>query len=405
MLKRIATKDVRMGMYINEFCGSWMDHPFWRSRFLLETEEDLKSIHASAIKELWIDTSKGLDVDASVAAVTEEQASEEADALLDSLDQDGASSSMDLGAEIHKARKLHAHARSAVINMFDNVRMGRALNTEHANILVEEIASSVSRHPHAFISLARLKNADEYTYLHCVAVCGLMIALARQLRLPEEQVREAGMAGLFHDLGKMGISDSILNKPGKLTREEFSVMQKHSEMGAALLSKSGQVSDLVIDVCLHHHEKVDGSGYPHRLKDEEISLFAKMGAVCDVYDAISSDRPYKKGWLPAESIHKMAEWSRGHFDQRIFQAFVKTLGIYPTGSLVQLASGHLAVVLEQNPNSLLTPRVKIFYSIRTRSAIPPQILDLSKLVGKNKIISRESAEDWGLRNLESLWLG
>lgn len=213
------------------------------------------------------------------------------------------------------------------------------------------------------------------------------------------------MAGLFHDLGKMGISDSILNKPGKLTREEFSVMQKHSEMGAALLSKSGQVSDLVIDVCLHHHEKVDGSGYPHRLKDEEISLFAKMGAVCDVYDAISSDRPYKKGWLPAESIHKMAEWSRGHFDQRIFQAFVKTLGIYPTGSLVQLASGHLAVVLEQNPNSLLTPRVKIFYSIRTRSAIPPQILDLSKLVGKNKIISRESAEDWGLRNLESLWLG
>src|SRR5690606_16600577 len=117
----------------------------------------------------WIDTSKGLDVDASVAAVTEEQASEEADALLDNLDQDGASSSMDLGAEIHKARKLHAHARSAVINMFDNVRMGRALNTEHANILVEEIASSVSRHPHAFISLARLKNADEYTYLHCVA--------------------------------------------------------------------------------------------------------------------------------------------------------------------------------------------------------------------------------------------
>src|SRR5690606_5402540 len=106
-------------------CGSWMDHPFWRSRFLLETEEDLKSIHASAIKELWIDTSKGLDVDASVAVVTEEQASEEADALLDSLDQDGASSSMDLGAEIHKARKLHAHARSAVINMFDNVRMGR----------------------------------------------------------------------------------------------------------------------------------------------------------------------------------------------------------------------------------------------------------------------------------------
>lgn len=405
MLKRISTKDVRLGMYISEFCGSWMDHPFWRARFLLETEDDLISIRASAVKELWIDTGRGLDVDETVAVVTQPQASEEARALLNSIEPTKAAPTADLGAEITKARKLHAHARSAVIHMFDNVRMGKALNTEHAHKLVEEIASSVSRHPHAFISLARLKNVDEYTYLHCVAVCGLMIALARQLELPEDQVRQAGMAGLFHDLGKMCISDKILNKPGKLTSEEFAIMQHHSEMGAHILTQSGQVSDLVIDVCLHHHEKVDGSGYPHKLQDSAISLFAKMGAVCDVYDAISSDRPYKKGWLPAESIHKMAEWSRGHFDQRIFQAFVKTLGIYPTGSLVQLASGHLAVVVEQNSISLLKPKVKIFYHITTRAAIVPQTLDLSQLDGKNKIVSRESAETWGLKNLESLWRG
>ena len=160
----------------------------------------------------------------------------------------------------------------------------------------------------------------------------------------------------------------------------------------------------MLDVCLHHHEKVDGSGYPHRLVGEQISLYARMGAVCDVYDAITSTRPYKQGWDPAESIRKMAEW-KGHFDPVVFQAFVKTVGIYPVGSLVRLESGRIGVVMEQQAKSLLAPRVKVFFSAKSKTPIPQEILDLSKLVGRDRIVGRESAEGWGFRNVDELWSG
>jgi hypothetical protein len=129
-----------------------------------------------------------------------------------------------------------------------------------------------------------------------------------------------------------------------------------------------------------------------------------MGAVCDVYDAITSNRPYKQGWDPAESIRKMAEW-KGHFDEVVFQAFVKTVGIYPVGALVRLQSGRLAVVIEQNPKALLAPRVKVFFSAKSRLPLPQSVVDLSKITDQDRIVGRESAEEWGFERLDELWSG
>ncbi|MBC9248970.1 hypothetical protein A9179_01650 [Pseudomonas alcaligenes] len=405
MLKRIAVSELCLGMYIHEFCGSWMDHPFWKGRFLLDSERDLLRIHASEVSEVWIDVGKGLDLAPGQSSQTVEEVEAETEARL--LAVEAAKLPLErsgLDQEMQRALKLCARSKAAVVEMFSDVRMGHAVELEHAAELVEEISDSVLRHPNALISLARLKTSDEYTYMHSVAVCALMIALARQLGLGAEQVREAGMAGLLHDIGKMAIPDTILNKPGKLTDAEFGTMRSHPEAGSRMLRDSRYVSALVLDVCLHHHEKFDGTGYPHRLAGEQISLFARMGAVCDVYDAITSDRPYKKGWDPAESIRKMAEW-KGHFDDKVFQAFVKSVGIYPVGALVRLESGRLGVVMEQHEKSLLTPRVKVFFSARAKLPIPQEIIDLAKLAGRDKIVGRESAEDWGFKNVEELWSG
>lgn len=403
MLKRIAVKDVRMGMFITELCGSWMEHPFFKTKFLLEDNHDLESLLKSGIKEVWINTDKGLDADEIVPGKTLSDIEDETEKMLRDAARAKRIEKTSMDEEVKIARRVCNKSKEAVISMFNDARMGKAIEVEQAQELVEEISESVMRQPHALISLARLKNADEYTYMHSVAVCALMIALARQLDLDEDMVRECGLAGLLHDLGKMGIPNKILNKPGKLTDEEFTTIKSHPQIGASILMDNPLVSPMVLDVVLHHHEKVDGSGYPHKLSGDTISLFAKMGAVCDVYDAITSNRPYKKGWSPAESIRKMAEWSKGHFDEAVFQAFVKTVGIYPTGSLVRLESGRLGVVTEQSETSLLTPKVKVFFSAKMKTPILQETLDLSKLIGKEKIIGREAPEDWGFRNLDELW--
>lgn len=306
--------------------------------------------------------------------------------------------------EVARALKICALSRQAVMAMFQEVRMGQALEVQHAEELVTQIAESVMRHPNALISLARLKTSDDYTYMHSVAVCALMIATARQLGLSEDYIRLAGIAGLLHDVGKLTIPDTILNKPHKLSESEFERVKLHPEAGGAILRQSPDVDALVLDVCLHHHEKADGSGYPHRLAGNQISLFAQIGAVCDVYDAVTSNRPYNRGWDPAEAIQRMSTW-KGHFDQRVFQAFVKCVGIYPVGALVRLESGRLAVVIEQNPKSLLTPKVRVFFSTRSNLHLEQHVVDLARIHGQDRIVAREAPEDWEFKNLDRLWNG
>jgi HD-GYP domain-containing protein (c-di-GMP phosphodiesterase class II) len=397
-------------MYLHEFCGSWMDHPFSNTKFKLVNPADLAAIRTSAITEVWIDTARGLDVTGPAARAGVETAAEagarvEQD-LAETARKDSALSAVvALEAEIARAAAICAQARQAVTAMFGEARMGRAIDIAQLESLVDSISGSVMRNPGALISLARLKNQDDYTYMHSVAVCGLMVALARQLGLDEPITREIGLAGLVHDVGKAMVSLEILNKPGKLTDAELLHMKSHTLRGHALLLEGGTVGAIALDVCRHHHEKFDGSGYPDKLDATTLSVFARMGAVCDVYDAITSDRPYKSGWDPATAVRKMYEWSARHFDQQVMQAFVKTVGIYPVGSLVRLESDLLAVVTEVNTEALLTPVVKTIYCTRRRERKPPRRLDLRMSGNSERIVGWENPAEWNFPDLSELWAG
>ncbi len=394
MIKKIKIEDVRLGMYIHEIRGNWLEHPFWRKSFKLDNPKDLEKLIDCDLDEIWIDTRKGLDV-AVDQTPTEPQSNVKPaiDAEPQKIKRNPAAS-VSIEEELESAKKIHSKAKTLVTGMFHEARMGNAFEIEEATVLVDEVNQSLQRNPNALLSLVRLKNADEYTYLHSVAVCMLMVALAKQLKLNDEQIRQAGVAGLLHDVGKMAIPNEVLNKAGKLTDEEFNVVRQHPQRGFEILKSCYQVSESTLDVCLHHHERVDGRGYPDKLSGDALSLFARMGAVCDVYDAISSDRCYKKAWGPAESIHKMASWKDGHFDETIFHAFVKTIGIYPNGTLLKLKSGRLGVVIEQSKKNLTTPIVKIFFSTRANAHIPVEILDLSK--GTDNIVNVEDPLKWQL---------
>jgi len=370
-----------------------MDHPFWKKSFKLTQQHDLNILLSCGITELWIDTSQGLDVSSTQLEKSDENNNADLQKIVGSGDDFAVKPKITLREELFRARKIHNKARQAVLAMFTEARMGKAIKLEQASELVGEINLSITRNSDALLSLVRLKTADNYTYLHSVAVCALMIALGERLGLEGDLRKEIGTAGLLHDVGKMFIPNKILNKPGRLTDQEFATIREHPRMGWELLKKSEGIGEISLDVCLHHHERIDGRGYPEGLSGEALNLYARMGAVCDVYDAITSNRCYKPGWEPAESIRKMAEWRNGHFDEAIFQAFVKTVGIYPVGSLLKLDSGRLAVVMEQNRGNLLAPLVKVFFSTRAQSPIPQKLVDLSK--SQDAVANLEDPGKWG----------
>ncbi len=401
MLKKIAVADLRLGMHLHRFEGAWIDHPFWRVRFIIADAAELRAAQSSAVRECWIDTDLGLDLAPpdTPATIPAAAAIEPASVQAPPPPRNQPTT---LADELRRAAELCKRSRAAVKSMFAEVRLGHALDAQQCLPLVQEISDAVFRNPEALVSLARLKTADDYSYMHSVAVCALMVALGRTLGLDHAACREAGLAGLLHDMGKALMPIEILNKPGKLSDEEFAVMRSHPERGWALLREGQSVGEPVLDVCLHHHEKIDGSGYPHGLAGERITLLARMGAVCDVYDAVTSNRPYKAGWDPAQSMARMARW-QGHFDPAVFAAFVKSVGIYPTGSLVRLASGKLAVVVGQNPQATTLPSVKAFFSTESNLPLPVQTIDLAH--SRERIAGREPREAWNFPQIESLWAG
>ncbi|MEQ0867739.1 HD-GYP domain-containing protein [Pseudomonas aeruginosa] len=426
-------------MYIHKLAGSWVRHPFWRGSFLLTEPQDLSAIRECGVGEVWVDLAKSqVDPESPESPESPEpraqspepraqspepraqspepraqspepraqspeprELSEEQSLPSSPLSKksDGATS---MESEMCYARKLCLAAKSQVMDMFQEARLGKAVDPSTTLPLVGEIAASVLRQPHALISVARIKTHDDYTYLHSVAVCALMLSLARHLDLDEEQTRLAGIGGLMHDLGKAAMPLEVLNKPGKLTDAEFAIMKRHPVEGAKML-RAGGAEPGVVDIALHHHEKIDGTGYPDRLAGDAISLLARMGAICDVYDAVTSERAYKKPWDPSAAMRQMAKWE-GHFDKRIFHAFVKAVGIYPVGSLVRLSSQRLAVVVEPGMESLLTPKVRVFFSLRSREPIPMQTIDLAATSCKDSITGPEDPTLWNFKNLDDLWM-
>lgn len=395
MLRKVQRDEVRIGMFIHAIEAPWFDHPFWRKKFLLTEADDLSKLRRSAIKAVTIDESRGIALETPVLVPVEPpKPPAKKPAALDLLP------ASDRVEEVRQATKTIKRSKTAVMRMFTDARLGKAVRAKRLAPLVEEISLLVEKNSSMLLDIVRLKTKDEYTYMHSVAVCALMINLARKLKLDESMIHEVGMAGLLHDVGKMAVPDDLLLKPGRLTDDEFATIRTHPERGAEILRRGENVPEMAIDVCLHHHEKVDGKGYPQRLGAEQLSVVARMSAICDVYDAVTSERPYKKAWSPSVALSRMMSWE-GHFDQLILRAFVESLGIIPVGALVRLRSDRLAIVIgscEQEPSQ---PRVRVFHSIAHNRAIPHQDLDLPRSYRDDRIDGIEDPRIWGFDDWEA----
>ena len=392
-------------MFIHDLSCDWMTHPFMRNRFLLSSQAEIGKIRRAGIHDVVIDSARGLDVpDAptleEVAAITEAELAELAARPV-------MVTRTSLADEIQRASLVRHQASGLVRSVMRDARLGKAIELDQVSPVVQNITESILRNPGALVGLLRIKTKDDYTFLHSVSVCALLVAFCRSRNMDAETTYQAGLGGLLHDTGKALVPDSILNKPGRLTDAEFAIIKRHPQDGYDILRKTGEVGPIPLDITLHHHERRDGSGYPHQLGEGDISELAQMAAIVDVYDAITADRCYHKGISAAEALRKIYEWSKFHFNPLYVQEFMRCVGIYPVGTLVLLESGRLGVVIEPHETNLLAPKVNVFFSTRKNVYIHPETVDLSRPLGMgggDKIVRHESPAKWRVDPMQFLVL-
>jgi putative nucleotidyltransferase with HDIG domain len=289
---------------------------------------------------------------------------------------------------------VFSDAQERVRDILLDARMGRQVELQKVEPVVERILQSVLRNPGALTSLGRVKQKDNYTFQHSVNVGVLLVNFCQHLGMDAAIIRDAAVGGLLHDIGKMKTPDTILNKPGKLSDQEFLVMRGHVTSGVEILRDVAGLSAVALEIVAQHHEHVDGGGYPIGLKGDAISQLGQMAAIVDVYDALTSIRIYHEAMEPTQALRKLFEWSKFHFNPDLVQRFIQCIGIYPVGTLVRLESGLIGLVVEESAHNLLRPTVRIVYDSRRDVRVTPRDLDLAAPHVTDQIVSHESASRW-----------
>lgn len=271
--------------------------------------------------------------------------------------------------EMKRADKLYGEAVNYARTFMDDVRGGKSIDVHDATPMVNDLIDSVFRNDSAAAAISKLKAFDEYTYTHCINVSVLAVILGKKLGYPRGKLELIGMAGMFHDVGKAVMPPHILNKPGKLTDEEMDIMRTHPIHGYKLLREQADIPEEIIRGAVEHHEKHDGSGYPRGLKGDQISEIARLLAVVDVYDALTSKRVYKDPLPPGKVLAMMYQWRVTDFHPNIVEQFIKSMGVYPVGSFVRLSTGEHGVVIDHKPANPLNPTVRVCFDERLRAVI------------------------------------
>jgi len=401
-LTEVNVKDLQIGMYVSKLDRPWLDTSFMFQGFELKTTADIAEVQKQC-EFVYIGvekTNKKVTIRPRVTPFSNNWLAERKPPKRKS----------NFSHEFIYAESVYKKTSGLVKSFMEDVTIGRAINVEIAKKVVAECVDSVMKSPDALMWLTQLKNKDEYTSQHSMNVCIFSIALARQINLPVNEIHDVGLCGMMHDMGKMKIPLHILNKPGRFEAGELAIMKTHPAQGMNVLMSSHGMLGCVIDAAYGHHERLNGTGYPRGLKAESIHPYTRIVAIADTYDAISSDRVYKKGKTHLEAINILTQDRGKQLDSGLVIKFIESLGIYPPGNIVEMSNGEVAVIIESNQTKKLKPKITMLLD-ENKKRVKPRLVDLAKMdldaTGKSyaiKGIVRPDKYDFDLNQLYKMGL-
>ena len=385
MLKRVELSQLELGMFVHKLEGGWLDHPFWSSKFLLDDLAKLQALKSSKLSGVTIDTSKGKDVrpakNESRPRVSKpaHKVSPRFKAIKKRATREHlAPAPTTMKQEIDTAQDIAQQATDKLHQTFLAARLGKALNVRTIQPVVRDIYESIRRNPQAFGGLMRCKLKNELMFHHALSVSALMVSLGRKMKLSASEVYQAGLAGLLLDIGVNHLPKTIEPPNGDFRKIDPKIWEQHVMLGYNALVSSDDLPQIVLDACLQHHERIDGSGFPDGLKGNQISLAGKMAAICDSFDFLLIKEGAAAALDPAEAIQRLRKM-KGAFDPRVMRHFVELVGLYPIGSFVALSNGEIAMVIEEDEADHARPVVQAFYSLEQDEQIEPRRIALARM--------------------------
>ena len=365
--RRLHSSQLELGMYICE-----LDRPWRETDFLFQGFPLLKIEHILAVRErcdyVFVDDTRRVPVNQGQVVVPSAAPARVTRTI----------NRIPLSLEVQEASEAYRSSTAVLEQVLLDVQQGRAIDTKACQALVKRNLESMLRNESAMLWLARLKSQDAYTSLHCLSVSILAMGFGTHLGLSDEKIETLGIAGLLHDVGKVKIDPAILNKPGKLTPDEFAQIKQHPEYGYQALCNQDDIPAAAVQAAHGHHERMDGKGYPRGLDQYQIPFTTRIITIVDAFDAITSHRSYDDA-RPIQMAYDVLRSGAGQqFDGALVQEFIRWLGVFPVGTLVELHTGEVALVLEKHQKLHLRPRVVV---LRNADKMPckPRYLDLAQL--------------------------
>ena len=380
--EKIAVQDLLAGMYVARLDRPWIGTPFPIQGFHVQGEEDIKTL-ALYCKHVYVDVAKSrVPVRPALRSLPSSSASARSSPTRPrvklAVDEETYTRSRGLKQELHTARKLHRDVARAVDQLMHKVASGKPLAIKKARKITARMVDSIARNPDAFIWIARLRAKDEYSYSHSVRAAVWAVTFGRHLGLARDRLEHLALGVLLSEVGMTRLPENVVKKTAPLSREEHEILKQHVTHGVAMLRESRGIHPEVLDVVAHHHERHNGSGYPRGLKGNQIPLLGRIAGIADFYDALTYPRHEELALSPAEAMIKLHDLRDLDFQAELVDEFIRAIGIYPTGSLIELSTGEVGIITEQNLDRRLRPKVLLILDRHKQPLKKPRELDLFK---------------------------